>query len=150
MSEWLILNEPELEKVDPGESRQVKGVLVHVFMSPYDVPQAVRGRYDDERERFLIEFRYIGDEPIERREQDRHLALHVGKNSGRLYGVEIDVDTLRADLVALEMHIDQSHLFKSLSKAASSASGRPTEKNYRAVRNVISLKKDRLFAGLAG
>lgn len=71
------------------------GVEVLVFVSPYDVPDAVRARRDKRAEVFLIEFRYIQEEAWVRHPCNRMIALRTGSHSGRLLGIEIDLRRTR-------------------------------------------------------
>jgi hypothetical protein len=70
-------------------------------MSPYDVPQALRGRYDKAAKRFVIEFRYLGDEDTRDESGGEHVVLRLGRNSGRIYGIVLDVDAMKASWVQL-------------------------------------------------
>ena len=93
MSEWVRL---DAEKLNTPQLEAIRGVNITVRMSPYDVPEAVRGYYDEELERFVIEFRYIGDEPFRQKQKGEHITLRIGRHSGRLYGVEVNVDAMKA------------------------------------------------------
>jgi hypothetical protein len=81
------LNQPRQKKVD--------GVEVTVMASPYDVPDAYRSHYDAEKDRHILEFRYLTEEPKKRENHGQYITLLVGKNSRRIYGVEIDSAALR-------------------------------------------------------
>lgn len=98
MSEWIrvdpsALNRPKQEKVD--------GAKVTVMASPYDVPDAYRSFYDEGLKRHVIEFRYLSEEPQERENRGQYVTLRVGKNSGRIYGVEVDLEKLHSPWVNL-------------------------------------------------
>jgi hypothetical protein len=71
------------------------GVEILVFVSPYDVPDAVRAHRDKAADIFVVEFRYIQDEPWSRHPCNRMIALRTGSHSGRLLGVEIDLRKAR-------------------------------------------------------
>ena len=60
MSDWIELEAGKFEK---PAVECLKGVTVQVFMSPFDIPRAVRGRFDQSISRFAIEFEYIDSEP---------------------------------------------------------------------------------------
>ena len=101
---------PEWRKVDTHliadtltETHDEKGVQIRLALSPYDVPEAFRGFYDHDRNRFVIEFKYIQEEPFTVEHADNHLGMRIGKNSKRLYGFEIDVDGLRATKVGIQV-----------------------------------------------
>src|SRR5262245_49867289 len=98
-TEWIEVNPDELAL---DQDREVRGVTLRLRLSPYDVPLAVTGR--DEGGCFFVKFRYITeDEKTTREQKDDHLWLHVGKNTGRLYAIEIDVNALKAHTVRLEV-----------------------------------------------
>lgn len=81
-------------------------------MSPFDVPQRVSGRYDDKQGRFVIDFSYlVDDEPKEEVEPDNeHFSLLIGKRSGCLYRVAIDVDEIGADVVSVTRVLDSEEI----------------------------------------
>jgi hypothetical protein len=88
MAEWIqvdpsALNKPKQERVD--------GVEVTVMASPYDVPDAYKSYYDEDLKRHVVEFRYLGEEPLRRQNYGPYITLRLGKRSGRIYGLEIDV-----------------------------------------------------------
>lgn len=60
-----------------------------LFLSPYDVPEAVRAYRDGDS--IILEFRYI---PISERTQlmefNKDISLEVGENSGRIYKISVD------------------------------------------------------------
>jgi len=97
-SEWI---EVDPSAVNPPKTEELDGVEVTVLMSPYDIPKALRGRYDKSSKRFVIEFHYIGDEATRDEPSEGHLVLRLGKNSGRLYGIILDVDAMKASWVQL-------------------------------------------------
>ena len=63
--------------------------------SPYSRPQAVRGYLNKDRNAYMLEFKYIGDEPVERIELDSKLAVIRGAQSGRVFGIEMYAELLR-------------------------------------------------------
>lgn len=88
MSDWIPLDPEKLVK---PRQRLIRGVSVGVYPSPHDIPEAVRARYDDERDRFVIDFRFIGErrERLVQASQEENVHLHVGEHSRRLYRIEI-------------------------------------------------------------
>lgn len=103
MSQWIPVD-PKLLSGQLG----AKVILLNVTFSasPYDVPRAVKGGYDEKKKRFVIEFQYIEEEPLTRKRQDFEITALVGKNSGRLLGLEIDVDKAGAEQVTLHVITD--------------------------------------------
>lgn len=84
--EWINLDPTSFNEV---QQMPLEGLNVEVFLSPYDVPEAVRGIRDERSNHFVIEFKYIGgEEPVET-ELQGDLAFKIGKHSKRLYKIEI-------------------------------------------------------------
>jgi hypothetical protein len=104
---WLELDPSAYEM---PEERSVKGVTFHVFVSPYDLPEAIRGVYDGVRKLFLIQFRYLNDEPADRHHVAPHVVVSLGRTSHRLHGIEVDVDSLRAEQVCLKISEAIDHI----------------------------------------
>jgi|GEM_PF-6764031 len=98
----------EWTAVDPARFAEFKrenlaGVDVTLAVSPYDVPDGIRAYYQDSLRRLVIEFRYLGLEPYRRVRNADYVALRIGKNSERLYGVEVDVIGAGAQWVSLTL-----------------------------------------------
>jgi hypothetical protein len=104
---WIAFDTSALAK-SGSKVEERDGVKVAMSLSPYDVPEAARGFKDEKHKKYVIEFKYIQDEPWETRKdrEDSPLAMRIGKNSARLYGFEFDVPMLmksnirHADLIA--------------------------------------------------
>jgi hypothetical protein len=90
-----------------SERRDSQGVRVDLLVSPYDVPEALRGEYLREKGHFRIEFKYISTEDTsEKPEPDmENVTVRLGRNSGRLYAIELDVQALQATSVELRIKI---------------------------------------------
>ncbi|MCI0363765.1 MAG: hypothetical protein L0Y44_04755 [Phycisphaerales bacterium] len=157
MDEWIRLTDEELEALNPGESSESeRGVAVHVFMAPYDLPQAVRGRYDELRKKFIIELRYEGEESVRSEalrpeRQDENFTLLVGRHSGRLHAIEIDVNQLKAQSVQVQMYAPKiaEKVQRALSHFARRSPWQRRADNYRVAGEVISKKHQELFGSLA-
>lgn len=144
MSEYMFRRWIKLDskKYDKETSDSQNGVEFHLHMSPYDLPDAVRGAYSPELHRFVIEFKYISAEPTQSQIVDRHVTIHVGERSRRLYRIEVDVDSLQAEQVALRLvsavdRLSKGGLRKNL-----------PEDNYDVVKDVIRDKSAQLLAGI--
>lgn len=139
-SEWIDLNSAFEH---PTESAEHDLNLV-IMVSPYDVPEAVRGYHSDGKGRFIIEFRYIGSEPQEQRSTgNEHVFLRVGKNSGRLYAIEIDVNALKAESVSL--HVGIGEIEKSLDNLIAHPIKPVRVENYKLVREALHVTQDQLL-----
>ena len=69
---WI---EVDPEKVNPPRTESLDGVEVTVLMSPYDIPRALKGEYNEREQRFLIEFRYLGEEDTYEDTPHEHVTL---------------------------------------------------------------------------
>ncbi len=101
MPDWIKLDPARLSR---SETTHVHGVEISVGLSPYDIPDAVRGYYDDDVKRFVIEFNYLDDS--EKRVpswQNEHITLYVGQHTGCLYEIHVNVDELEAKTVKLNV-----------------------------------------------
>lgn len=78
------------------EKQMANGIRLEISASPYDIPEAYRGYYCQDQKKFVVEFRYLGDEATTSRALGEHLTVEEGKNSGRMYRLLIDVDALEA------------------------------------------------------
>jgi len=146
MSDWL--------SIDPGkfsepEKKTIRGVEINVYPSPYDIPDAIRGYYDNDKEKFIIEFRYIGErhEKLRSDTEDDHLILKAGKKTGRIYELELDMNALNANAVNLQMQIPEKTIdaidraAKTLSRE-SKKSGNP--RNYLLSSKIVDHRKNDL------
>ena len=137
-SRWLRVDPATFDRHETVVGR---GVEFHVFLSPYDLPEAVRGAFDRATNRFVIEFRYVTDEPTATVAADKHVTLFIGKNSKRLRRIAVDVKGMGAREVALR--IDQA--IDALPRAIT---GRVPTTNFTVARDVIHRKRPELLASL--
>ncbi len=141
MREWIQVNPHELNK--PKVERR-NGVDIQVFVSPYDIPDAVRGNYDQSRRVFVVDFRYLADDEDKvEHGGDEHIKYFVGRESRRLHRIEIDVDRLDVNAVGLEVNKVIANLPE--------ADRRPSRRgNYEAAGRILENKKEELFATVGG
>jgi len=143
--QWIRV---KLQSEKVKHHQKVRGLDVTMYVSPYDVPEAVRGGYDDKKKRFIVEFKYIGDESTERRSFDRYVTLKVGKNSQRLYAIEIDADGLRASQVQVKVAVQHE-----VEQAFAGLVERPPSQrrldNYQLAREAFTSTSPQLFAAIA-
>lgn len=138
MAQWQKLEARVLAQIRK-DNRVVEhegGVTIEMSVSPYDVPNEVKGDFDKESKRFLIEFKYLQDEPWKRESHGEHVFLRVGKHSHRLYGIEVDVTALGTDSVELKVQARER-----VNSALEAISHRHTHSNelvnYKAVESVL-------------
>lgn len=128
-SDWIEVEHPDLE----DELALGRSMVVRVSVSPYDVPHHVRGAFDDRKKRFVVEFKYVDSEPTKMVRVGDHALAAVGRNSGRVYSLELDVAALKVDTIGLQMKADNA-----ISNLASTVSpSLVREKNYALARSVI-------------
>ncbi len=101
---WINIDQKELNK--PSNKKE-NGVILRMFLSPYDIPEAVAGHQEDGK--IYVEFRYVaGSEPLKKERVTKNLWFHVGKNSGRVYKIEMnDKLLLEEDAIHLEFFADK-------------------------------------------
>jgi len=151
MSEWVRLDVQQFSKPKRLKSH---GVEINVVMSPYDVPEAVRGNFDQVLKQFVIEFRYIDDEPVKREKHGEHIALRIGRHSGRLYGIEVDVNAMEADAVGLHVQLPKAPevsaaVIQAINTLAHKPAKQPRQENYEVAKDAITRKGGEIFAELA-
>ncbi len=91
MNGWIRIDQDALN--DKPRTEHIGGVRVNVYFSPYDIPEFVRGSFDKEKKRIVFEFQY--DAPREEtvlNEQSTGRFVRRGTVTGRLYGLELDVE----------------------------------------------------------
>jgi hypothetical protein len=144
MTDWLDL---DLDTETSERSQEIRGVKVELLVSPYDIPEAIRGYFHKSKERFVIEFKYIGYEPTTPKVEDRYTTLLVGKNSGRLYGIELDLNALGVESVEMRMRVAKE-VHEAIDHLVNQPANPVRSENYRLVKDAISLTEDVLFLPL--
>jgi len=91
-NEWVLLDTEEIE--EKSRSRKIEGVEFDEMPSPYDIPEALRVYQNDKV--LIIEFRYLTDEKTELHDTNQPgIFIRVGRNSKRLYAIEISLEALK-------------------------------------------------------
>jgi hypothetical protein len=106
--EWIELGPPQtLAPV----TKNIKGNLVTVYVSPHAVPRAVRGTFDRSAGIFRIEFRYLdGCDPTLAPPQiskDGTVSIFVGKSSGRIERMDVHANP-SAPGVGVQIIVEQA------------------------------------------
>ena len=118
---------------------EVHGVRVELALSPYDVPQGVRGYKEKNSNYFVIEFKYLTDERTRTvPHQNRGILVELGINSGRIYKIKLDFKALNCDTVELRL----KRLFE---EELSPRAGRLAD-TYRLNEDIILNNRERLFS----
>ena len=110
MNSWVPINAKEL---DAGQEETRKGVHFKISPSPYDIPEAVRGYYSDKDDRFVIEFKYMTDEVLTDCPLTDHVSARIGKHSGRIYALCVDVNAIKVEQVILSVESVKNALLKA-------------------------------------
>jgi hypothetical protein len=154
MSDWLPV---DLTDDTKPLKTFIRGVEVELFASPYDVPEAIRGRFDEDKNRFIIEFKYVGSEKTKVCTFER-ATYTIGEVSNRLYGLEIDVQALKVDGFGVSVALHQKgpqELFATIRDQATGAIDlliakqslhTIREENYKLAKDAILAKQNELFA----
>lgn len=154
MTEWLKLKSIPLQSPIPP----APGVLFDVVVSPYDIPEAVRG-FKTPQGRFRIEFRYIdGPEP---QGPELHLDDHVkaieGRFTRRLLALEVDVDAMGAHSVGVAISTAQplterlkQRLESALDRVAAKHTSADDQRVMATARTALRTREDDLLNQLAG
>ncbi|HEX8915015.1 MAG TPA: hypothetical protein VF796_21865 [Humisphaera sp.] len=145
-TEWIKLDPAKLNQPHADD---INGVTVSVLLSPFDVPTAVRGAMVANGGTYVIEFRYLDDEPVEPDRQPDGVIAHVGKKSGRLHGLEIPRALLGGDKVNLRVAVTSAAdrtidaMVQHVPPAARRAN--TVKGNFRVARDAIESASDRLI-----
>lgn len=139
MADWVYLG---LNPTDFAQTKQERGVTVSTSPSPYDVPEAARLNFDKPKKHLLIEFQYIGSEPVRRVVEDSAISFQLGANSGRLYGIDVALEKIgETTLPGLANHIAEK-----IGTLAEKGKQPARANNYSIVRQAVSSEENCLFA----
>lgn len=112
MTDWISIDSSTLQ------DKQVEkkyGVKIVIGLSPFDIPEAVRGDYNARLDRFVIEFKYLGGtEDLVIGFEDKELSLWFGKKSGCLYKIHVDVKQMETESIGVRLMLDVDTALKSL------------------------------------
>jgi hypothetical protein len=145
MSDWLKIDPRQVHV--PPEVENVHGVEIQVFVSPYDIPKAIRGEYDKRERRFIIDFDYLDQEPLKEL-PEKHVTRVVGELSGRLRRLKIDVDALNAKTVALQ--VLQERVLGALDTWAGQEPQVARQHAYAAAKEAIKSTKGKVYEAFTG
>lgn len=133
---WIRVDTHVLSK---ETTKEIRGVKVKVSVSPYDIPQLVRGYRDQESNFFVVEFKYMAEEPLKSIQKNPHIEMEVGANSGRIHKIKVDVVGL--DCRAVELEVD-----KDLSGSICQLGAHPRlQERYKLTKDIIASYRQTLF-----
>jgi hypothetical protein len=144
MTDWVPLNAKTLAL---PKHRTIRGVDITLVVSPYDIPDAVRGEYNKDLQRFIIEFRYMSDEPWEHSKYNDNIVLRIGRNSGRLYGIEVDIHALPDQRIDLRMNVAKA-VTNAINGLAHQSEMVRRREHYEIAKDAIQEKQNQIFESL--
>ena len=130
----------QIERPLPACSSAPQQLEFTLLMPPHEVPQAVRGEFDKQINRFVIEIRYLDDEDFKRTAIDDIVSLRIGKKSRRLLGIELDTTRFNVTKVQFEVHELKKEIKKALDKLVREEIG-SEQKNYSMAMSAIESKR---------
>ena len=102
MNTWMKTNTLDLAK---RRGKLVSPTKVHIMLSPYDVPNAVRS-YHDDQDMIVIELRYIKitESRSEYLVEDDGVSFEVGDKTQRIYKIFLEAQKVRQCEVSLSLY----------------------------------------------
>ncbi|WP_223303833.1 hypothetical protein [Dokdonella koreensis] len=82
--------------------REVRGTSVRVAPSPHDVPTCLRTVREEGDRKVILEVRYLDEEATIRRSVSEKVEAHVGRNSGRLHRLSVDLNRSPVKVAAIQ------------------------------------------------
>ena len=137
--------------------REIGGIRFKSSLSPYDIPLAMRARIDDERQMFIVEFKYPTEEPVVEKSSDCSASFEIGTLSKRLYRVNVDLRKMGerigvkvdSHMVALAADKAIEAIMAVLKIVPASASNQISEnrlsEHYGVTRSLLLNNRDRLI-----
>lgn len=139
VKDWISVNQNELNTACIEEHR---GVKVQAYASPFDIPVAVRGSYDEKTGRLALDFRYFTEEEdTVQQSPEQHVTLLVGKNSSRIHRIELDLEKMDVDVAA-----------RNVVELLSALGSKPRNRlnNFMTAGRAISQKREEIFSEFGG
>lgn len=139
--------------VDPSmafESQKelIAGREVNVFISPYNVPRAIRAEKSSDGKRLIFYFRYLdGEEDAAsegKRTDDGLAVIRYGKTSGRVTEVELDLTAAKARSARLRDAVEGAE--KALDTCEHLEASLSRRLNYKAASEALELSRYGLAA----
>jgi hypothetical protein len=141
VEKWVSL---DMDKAPFSTAEEFGGVISTVTPSPYDVPKALAYSYNPGDQLLTLEFQYIGQEPTGREPGVAGVSVNVGKNSGRIYGIDIRVDpkVTVEGLVGAIVH----PIHESINRLSAKPERGVRRSNYSMVKTAVGSIRDDLLA----
>ena len=130
-------------------------VDIRILTSPYDIPDWVRSGYDDDLDRFVVEFRYMLDEEYRISDVGDGVRVRLGKHSNRIVGVDVDVaqpaayDAIKKAIQNVEETINATTRRSRRARLRRRRRGEDAKRqNYVVAQRVLEDKQDEIFGGV--
>ncbi len=127
-----------------------RDLKLNIVVSPDDIPDSVRGAYDGDHKKFVIEFKYMVREEYDIDHVSEEVGVRIGQHSGRILGFEIDVDVLKARSVGRLNHAAPAtaKAFRAVEAAIELVVGRSEAtrmENYNVTWRVLRDRQEEVF-----
>ena len=146
MPKWIELEAQEYLRRGTVDA----DVHIEIAVSPYDIPEAVRGYRDQSGGRFVIEFRYMTTEDEERKRENEFTFVRIGKRTGRLYAIEFDLTAAGLqEIEGIYLRVRAPDIAGRSIELLEQEPGREHRReNYRVARDVIFNEQNEIFSNL--
>lgn len=148
MNPWIRLMPSRLNH---RRIEDIGGVPVEVYLSPYDVPEAVRSYRDDATGHLIVQFRYMRveepKEPLSQHWVSNCVHIALGKHSGRIYRMELDLS--QASTGTHPSTLVSAIVGRAIDDLARERDGGRTAAKYLATQEAINAASDQLFLEFA-
>ncbi|HEX8398808.1 MAG TPA: hypothetical protein VF644_15350 [Pyrinomonadaceae bacterium] len=127
----------------------IRGNEVELFVSPYDIPKAVRASLDEDKRYLTIEFKYLNEEPTEDKKENNYVEYKLGKASHRLQAIKIDIDNLMKQENIKFNITKRDKLLSAINILLRKTNGESPRDNYELVQDAIRAKENEILAAAA-
>jgi hypothetical protein len=116
--------------------KKVNGIAVH--LSTYDVPRGARAGFDQKSGILNLAFDYIDEEPARQHALTDHIAVNVGKNSGKILGLQVSVAKYKIGEVHVNFEKALEEVDRALVEEIRHLKRANQSANYELVRSVLN------------
>lgn len=131
-------------KVNPPDTKEIRGVNLNVTLSPFDIPENVTSDFNEKTGRLLLRFEYSNaGEKLVCKSKQASLKVVTGKTSGRIY--ELDIDTSKffsGDVSEIELTVSVERIEEEIAEYSSNGL---RAQSVQAIGNILEQYKADLF-----
>ena len=143
MNRWTTIKTEEFSR---SRKTADEGIKIEISLSPYDVPEAVKGSYCSEHRKFIISFKYLTKESTKSRRIGDYILVKEGVGSNRLIEMEIDVTALNVEEIKLEVAPILKDFYESLPRPSYSDPLNHPISRERVTGEIIEKYRNEIFA----